>query len=44
MAYICLSSPKRAMEKVHVPLDVMVSILIEHTLERFVSIDQKNVV
>lgn len=32
------------MEKVQVPLDVMVSILIEHMLERFVSIDQKNVV
>lgn len=32
------------MEKVHVPLDVTVSILIEHMLERFVSIDQKNVV
>lgn len=32
------------MEKVHVPLDVMVSILIEHMPERFVSIDQKNVV
>lgn len=32
------------MEKVHVPLDVMVSILIERMLERFVSTDQKNVV
>lgn len=32
------------MEKVHVPLDVMMSALIEHVLERFVSIDQKNVV
>lgn len=30
------------MEKVHVPLDIVVSILIEHILERFVSIDQKS--
>lgn len=32
------------MEKVHVPLDIMVSVLIEHMLECFVSTDQKNVV